>query len=115
MTPDERSRHLELLASAAERLPGWDEIVERLLGVYRETASSPLRPAAALAAEARVQERRLAKWAGLEESMGQVVGPGAILPPREQRALLAVISRPRLRRPLFWLLGLAYRLGRRRG
>ncbi len=112
--PDERRRHLELLASAAGSMPSWDEIVERLLEMYQDAARSPLRPAAALAAEARVQEGRLAKWAGLEESMGQVVGPGAVLPPAEQRALLAVVGRKWLRRPLFWLLRLAYRLGRRR-
>jgi glycosyltransferase involved in cell wall biosynthesis len=111
---DERRGHIELLAAAAAGLPGWDDIVQRLLGVYDEAARSPMRPTAALAAEARVQERLLSKWVGLEESMGQVVGPGAALAADEQRALLAVVTRNRLRRPLFWFLRRAYRLGRRR-
>jgi glycosyltransferase involved in cell wall biosynthesis len=109
----ERRRHLELLAEAAAEMPGWDEIVAQLLNLYDETARAPARAATDLAAEARKQEERLAVWAGFEESVGRLVGPGAILRPAEQRALLAVVGRKRLRRPLFWLLRLAYRLGRR--
>jgi hypothetical protein len=88
--------------------------VERLRQEYEETAASPSRAAAALAADAGLQEERLARWAGLEESLGVVVGPGAALHSDEQRAVLAAAARPALRRPLFWLLRLAYRLGRRR-
>ena len=46
--------------------------------------------------------------------MGALVGPGAILRPDEQRALLAVAGRKRMRGPLFRLLRLAYRISRPR-
>jgi glycosyltransferase involved in cell wall biosynthesis len=110
---EERGRHLAELSSAMERMPGWAEIVDRLLDVYEEAARSPLRPTGAIAGESRLQEERLAKWTGLEESMGQVVGPGAHLPPDIQRALLALVTRERLRRLLFALLRATYRLGYR--
>jgi glycosyltransferase involved in cell wall biosynthesis len=111
---DARRRHLELIMSAVSDLPDWDAILQRLLAVYDEAAMAPVRPEAGIAAEARVQERLLSRWAGLEESMGQVFGPGVVLAPDEQRALLAVVARKRLRRPLFWFLRQSYRLGRRR-
>jgi hypothetical protein len=45
--------------------------------------------------------------------MGELVGPDAYLPPDVQRALLSVATRKRLRRPLFALLRVLYRLGYR--
>ena len=64
---DERRRHLELLASAARRMPGWDEIVERLLRVYEETALLPV-------ASRRRARGRGARAGGAAGEMGRARG-----------------------------------------
>jgi glycosyltransferase involved in cell wall biosynthesis len=109
----ERRRHVELVSEAAARMEDWDSFQSMLLEVYEQAARAPFREAAALAAEAQIREGELARWIGLEENMGALVGPDAYLPQDVQRALLAVATRKRLRRPLFALLRLLYRIGYR--
>jgi glycosyltransferase involved in cell wall biosynthesis len=110
---DDRRHHIELVAAAAGEMDDWGSIGRKLLDTYREVALSPYREAASLAAEARLREAELSKWVGLEENMGELVGPDAYLPADVQRALLAVSTRRPLRRPLFTLLRLLYRIGYR--
>jgi glycosyltransferase involved in cell wall biosynthesis len=109
----ERARHIELVGDAARALGDRTAITARLLDVYEAALRQPLRETALLAKEGLAREAQLAKWVGLEENMGPLVGPDAYLPPDVQRALLAAATRPRLRRPLFGALRLLYRAGRR--
>jgi glycosyltransferase involved in cell wall biosynthesis len=110
---DERRRQVELVRATGREMNDWDSIGSALLETYQEAASLPYREASALAAEARSREAELAKWVGLEESMGELVGPDAYLPPDVQRALLALATRRQLRRPLFAALRTLYRVGYR--
>jgi glycosyltransferase involved in cell wall biosynthesis len=109
----ERSRHVELVAAAARGMHDWGSIGTALLETYEQATRQPFREASALAADAEAREAELVKWIGLEENMGALVGPDAYLPPDVQRALLAVATRKRLRRPLFALLRVLYRLSYR--
>ncbi len=109
----ERSRHIELIATAARAMHDWDSIGTELLETYEQTTQQPFREASALAADAKAREAELVKWVGLEENMGELVGADAYLPADVQRALLSVATRKRLRRPLFWLLRVFYRFGYR--
>jgi hypothetical protein len=109
----ERSRHIELVGDAARALGDRNSITARLLEVYEAAMRQPLRETALLATEGLAREAQLAKWVGLEENLGPLVGPNAYLPPDVQRALLAAATRPRLRRPLFAALRLLYRAGHR--
>jgi glycosyltransferase involved in cell wall biosynthesis/methylmalonyl-CoA mutase cobalamin-binding subunit len=107
----ERSRHIDLIATAARAMHDWGSIGTALLETYEQATRQPFREASALAADAETREAELVKWVGLEENMGELVGPDAYLPPDVQRALLSVATRKRLRRPLFALLRVLYRLG----
>jgi len=112
---EERRAHLELVAETARRVGDWESIASALVDTYDRAMRMPFREASALAAEARVQEAEIAKWISPEASMGELVGPDAYLPTDVQRALLAAATRRRLRRPLFALLRVLYRLARRAG
>jgi glycosyltransferase involved in cell wall biosynthesis len=109
----ERDRHIELVTQAARATHDWESIGAALLETYEQAARQPYREAAVLAADAEAREAELVKWVGLQENMGELVGPDAYLPPDVQRALLSVATRKRLRRPLFALLRAFYRLGYR--
>jgi glycosyltransferase involved in cell wall biosynthesis len=111
--PGEQRRLLELVRASAARFESRDAIGQRLLALYERTAELPFREASAIAADARTREAELARWIGLEENLGPLVGPDAYLPRDTQRALLAMATRKRLRKPLFALLESLYRIGYR--
>ena len=81
-------------AAAAELT--WDRTTEQLLGVYRDAATAPRR----VSAEPRESLSDLAM---------SLVGPGGWLSPDEQQALLAVSTRPALKRTVFTALRGGYR------
>ena len=81
-------------AAAAELT--WDRTTEQLLGVYRDAATAPRR----VSAEPRE---------ALSDLAMSLVGPGGWLSPEDQLALLAVSTRPALRRTVFTALRSGYR------
>jgi hypothetical protein len=112
-----RARHVEEVRSTETRLPDWNQHAEALLGVYDEVLRSPRREASAVAAEAMEREHELGGWNELQAEMGDqgfgLVGPDGYLPPDVQRALLSIVTRPRLRDGLFAALRGFYRAGYR--
>ena len=109
---DERRRHIELISAAAERTSDWDTIGRAVLDVYEAAVALPHREAALLAAEGSVREAELSSWLGLGIDRGDLIGEDAHVPPDVQRALLAAVTRRRLRRPLFAMLRALYAIGR---
>ena len=81
-------------AAAAELT--WDRTAEQLLGVYRDAATAPRR----VSAEPRE---------ALSDLAMSLVGPGGWLSPDDQLALLAVSTRPALKRTVFSALRSGYR------
>jgi glycosyltransferase involved in cell wall biosynthesis len=108
---EDRDRHIEMVLEASRRMPDWDANGRRLLDLYEQAMRLPVREAASLAGEAQVREAQLARWIRLKEAMGEIVGPDAPVPADAQRGLIAIATRRRLRRPVFWLLGALYRIG----
>jgi glycosyltransferase involved in cell wall biosynthesis len=112
-----RRRHVELLAEAVRRSPDWDEHAAAVLELYERAASAPAREASAVAWEALERERDLERWTDLRAELGEdgfgLVRPGGHLPPDIQRALLSIVTRQRLRRPLFSGLRALYKAGYR--
>jgi glycosyltransferase involved in cell wall biosynthesis len=101
-----RAENLGALARAAQKLR-WDATAAALIDVYlatREAAPSP----------AGVYERREGLMQpGFSEDAVRLVGPGGLLPRDAERPLLALASHPRLSRPVFGALRLAYRASAR--
>jgi glycosyltransferase involved in cell wall biosynthesis len=112
---DERRRHIELISAAAERTSDWDTIGREVLDVYETAVGLPHREAAVLAAEGGAREAELSAWLGLGIDRGDLIGEDAHVPRDVQRALLAAVTRRRLRRPLFAVLRALYAIGRRTG
>jgi hypothetical protein len=108
-----RQRQIQAVTAAAARMGDLESIASALVDVYETAVGLPFREASVLATEAQVREAELARWIGLKDNMGDLVGPEAYLPPRVQRALLALATRRLLRRPLFALLVALYRVGYR--
>jgi glycosyltransferase involved in cell wall biosynthesis len=109
-------RALELLRdhgkrrSLAEAIAGrgreytWARTAERLVEVYRDALSRPPEPLRAA----------LLGGAGARSDVANaLVGPGGHLPPDVQRALLAISTRPALRKPAFAALRASYRVLKR--
>jgi glycosyltransferase involved in cell wall biosynthesis len=90
------------IAARGERYT-WERTAEALLDVYRGVVRRPARAARAIYFGEAISDVALS-----------LVGPGGYLPPEVQRALLAVSTRPTLRRPIFGALRASYRLLRRR-
>ena len=111
-----RTRHVELLRQAADRLPSWDDHAAGLLGVYERAALAPERESRVLAAQALEREAELARWYDLRDELGpdafSLVAEGKF-PPDVQRALLSIVTRPRMRRAVFAGLRRLYRAGYR--
>ena len=76
----------------------WDSSAAQTIEVYRRAMSDPVREATAIVHEA-VRLEQLVAAVG-DEGMS-LVGPDAVLPPEMRRPLLAVASRPWLRRGRF--------------
>lgn len=127
----ERDAHVQALRSGAARLR-WDETAARLVEVYETVLVRPVGelrrgPRERLLLEGRLaeaEEQRLQEWRRFEAYRAQIgsdalglVGPDGLLGPGDQRALMAILAQPRLRRPVLaaarGLYGLASRvLGR---
>ncbi len=126
-----RAAHVEGLRAAAGAY-GWDETAARLIEVYEGVVRAPaseLRrgPRERLALEQRLgetEELRQEEWrrakafrAEVGEDGLSLVGPGGVLDRADQRALVALLSRRGVRRPVMKAVraayGLAVRLRRR--
>ena len=120
-----RTAHVAALRAAAERFR-WDRTANALVDRYEDVLSRPSREARTGPRERLVLEEQLevsnrardTAVAEYRSMLGEdglsLVAPGGVLDRRNQRALLAFAARPALRRPLFWALRLAYRVGHRR-
>jgi glycosyltransferase involved in cell wall biosynthesis/GT2 family glycosyltransferase len=93
--PAARDALVEQVREAGRRF-SWDATAAGMMAVYREAATSPARAATERAA-------------ALPDLAVSLVGPGGYVPPDVQRALLAVSTRPGLRRPVFGALRASYR------
>jgi glycosyltransferase involved in cell wall biosynthesis len=117
-----RDTHVHALAAAARELT-WDRAAAATVEIYREAALAPVRDSATLsrdlvAREARLSvqhEEEVASLVDMREHARQMydalnaevgfglilIGPNGALPENVQRALLALVARPSLSRPLF--------------
>jgi GT2 family glycosyltransferase len=93
--PQARAALVAAVRGAAAELT-WDRTAEQLLGVYRDAATAPRR----VSAEPRE---------ALSDLAMSLVGPGGWLSPDDQQALLAVSTRPALKRTVFTALRGGYR------
>lgn len=109
----DRDRHVALLheASAGFRWAGTAARMEELYDDVLATAPRPVAPI--VAAEVDHQREYEAFRARAGEDGMALLGPGGFLPAEMLRPLLAVASRPTLRRPFFALLRLIYKAGHR--
>ncbi len=103
---EDRGRREGLVASVRERSRAltWARTAEQLVEIYRSVCERPAQPA-----------RRIFFGEAIDNIALSLVGPGGYLPPEIQRALLAVATRPALRRPFFATLDASYKALRRRG
>jgi glycosyltransferase involved in cell wall biosynthesis len=126
-----REAHVALLREAGERYR-WDETAAALVELYEEVLVARPRGLRQAARERLFLEQRLEQTEELRqeewrrglafrEQIGSdglgLVGPGGVLARRDQRALLALLSKRVVRRPAMWLARAAYRVasvGRRR-
>lgn len=120
----ERSAHLHALAGAAARFR-WDDTASRLVDLYEQVVAAPPRTLRSAPRDRLVLEQRLAEVEQLRQQEWQrhlvfreqigsdglgLVGPGGVFEAADQRALLALMSRPALRRPAMKAARAAYRL-----
>lgn len=110
----EREHHVAALQQEAQRYR-WDTVAQALVERYGRVVGEPVSeaqrgPRQRLELEQQIEELervRLAEWRRFEqvreelgpEAMG-LVGPDGVLDQRDQRALLAVLNKPPLRKPL---------------
>ena len=97
------------IQSAGARF-SWDRSAAETVEVYRRAVKDPVREATAIVTEAVRLEQVVASVGG--EGMS-LVGPDAVLPTEMRRPLLAIATRPWLRRPIFGALRFPYRLAHR--
>ncbi|MFL5844102.1 MAG: glycosyltransferase [Solirubrobacteraceae bacterium] len=110
-----RDEHVALLRAAAARYR-WADVAERMEALYDEVLAAPGRHVAPVVAAEIEHQRRYEEFrARTGDDAMALLGPDGFLPPEMLRPLLAVSSRPALRRPLFALLRLLYRAGHRSG
>lgn len=95
----ERRRLVEAIADRGRRYT-WAQTAERLVDVYRDVVRRPVQPARTL---------RFGAGEAPSDVAAALVGAGGHLPPDVQRALLAISTRPALRRPTFAALRASYR------
>lgn len=118
-----RTVHVDALRAAAARFR-WDDTAQALVRLYDEVLVTPPReirraPRERLALEERLAEtefERQQEWQrhkAFREQIGSdglgLVGPGGVLDAADQRALLALMSRPALRGPTLRAARAAYR------
>ncbi len=122
----ERTAHVAALRHAAQRLR-WSDCARATAAVYRKALAAPSRESAEAAWQSLERENEIvgldrsaafnrAKLLELLDQIGPdglaLVGPDALLSRADQRSLLAVATRPSLRRLLFGGLRGAYRVTR---
>jgi glycosyltransferase involved in cell wall biosynthesis len=108
-----REHHVEELLAASLRFR-WADVAADLERLYEDVLASAPRPVARIvAAEVEHQRAYEAFRTRTGEEGMALLGPGGLLPAKMLRPLLAVCSRPALRRPFFALLRAAYRAGHR--
>ena len=122
-----RAEHVAALQAAAERYR-WDATADTLVRLYEDVLATPPRdlrraPRERLALEQKLHENellRIEEWerfAAFKAQIGSdglgLVGPGGALDAADQRALLALLSRPAVRRPALTATRAAYRLAQR--
>lgn len=119
-----RDAHVATLRAAAERYR-WDDTASALVDLYdavlvaapRELRRAPRERLFLEQSLAEVEHERALEWQrhlAFREEIGSdglgLVGPGGVLAPADQRALLALLSRSALRRPATALARAAYRV-----
>jgi glycosyltransferase involved in cell wall biosynthesis len=119
-----REEHVATLREAASRYR-WDDTARALVALYEDVVLAPPRdvrraPRERLELERRLRENEFARqqeWQrhlAFREEIGSdglgLVGPGGVLETADQRALLALLGRPALRRPAMGAARAAYRL-----
>jgi GT2 family glycosyltransferase/glycosyltransferase involved in cell wall biosynthesis len=120
--PDAMQEHVHAIRRVAGQLT-WRATAELLINVYFETAASAARESARMAQELAVveaerdelQRKYTELYQGLTPEARMLIAPGGPLSPATQRSLIAVVSRPLLRRLLLGPVALLQRLrhGRR--
>jgi glycosyltransferase involved in cell wall biosynthesis len=121
-----RERHVELLREAGERYR-WDATAAALVDLYEAVVVARPRGLRQAARERLYLEQRLEQTEELRqeewrrglafrEQIGSdglgLVGPGGVLERRDQRAVLALLSKRVVRRPVLWLARAVYRVAR---
>jgi glycosyltransferase involved in cell wall biosynthesis len=119
-----REAHVAALREAAVRLR-WDDTARALVDLYDEVLVAPPRELRRAPRERLLLEQRLRaneqlrheewqRYEAFREQIGSdalgLVGPDGVLSADDQRALLALLSRERLRRPVTRATRAAYRL-----
>jgi glycosyltransferase involved in cell wall biosynthesis len=122
-----RQRHIDLLRLASRDFR-WELCAERTIEAYRRTLVSRSRSSARQSWEALEREQEIVRLdqgvhdlqtriQSLSDSLGAdalaLVGPEGLLSRDDQRALLALVVRPALRRPLIASARAGFRLARR--
>lgn len=123
----ERTAHVEALRDAG-RAYRWDDTAQALVELYEQVVAAAPRelrraPRERLALEQRLEETerlRQEEWRrhlAFREQIGSdglgLVGPGGVLEPGDQRALLALMSQRSVRRPALRAARAAYTLAMR--
>jgi len=118
-----RAAHVATLRDAATRYR-WDDTARSLIDVYEALVAQPPLGRGRVVRERLVLEHRLAQSEGLRQQEWQrhnafrekigsdglgLVGPGGVLEPADQRAMLALMSKPVLRRPVLSAARAGYR------
>lgn len=128
-----RETHVQRLAAAARELT-WEAAATATVEIYREAALAPVRDAATLSRDLIRREARLSvqheedaarlirerehaqrMYDALNAEVGfglSLIGPNGALPEGLQRALLALVARPALSRPLFASLASVFAVAR---
>jgi glycosyltransferase involved in cell wall biosynthesis len=128
-----REDHVQTLAAAARELT-WEAAAAATVDIYREAALAPVRDAATLSRDLVKREARLSvqheddaarllrerehaqrMYDALNAEVGSglsLIGPNGALPEGVQRALLALVARPALSRPLFASLASVFAVAR---
>jgi len=122
-----RRAHVELLRAAASRYR-WDDTARALLEIYDEVLTAPahearrgplerLRLEQQLLEVEKLRQQEWERFRRFQDEIGSdglgLVGPGGVLAAEDQRALLGLMSRHAVRRPLLGATRAAYAVARR--
>ena len=102
-----QAANLAAVREAGARL-SWDRMARELIESYGQTCDAPPSRAGAIAREQGVM------GGDLSEDAIRLLGPGGALPRDLERPLLALAARPRLSKPVFQAIRMAYRISSRK-